>query len=265
MGLDTLGKTGDPGPMSLWLHELSEAEHRILNPFTHEKLMLLGAASRVGPQTRVLDLACGKGELLCRWAQGYGIRGHGVDISEVFLTAATKRAAELGVSDRVGFQYGDAAEYQAEPSGYDVVSCLGATWIGGGLAGTISLMRRAVRPNGLLLIGEPYWIDPPPAEAYAAYGFGPDDFTSLGGTLDRFEAAGTDLVEVVLADADSWDRYVAQQWWTLTEWLRAYPHDPRAQQVRDFRDLSRRWHLEYGRRYFGWGAFVLRPSFAPAW
>jgi len=60
--------------MSLALHEISEADHRILNPFTEEKLMTLGAVSRVGPSTRILDLACGKGELLCRWAQAFGAR-----------------------------------------------------------------------------------------------------------------------------------------------------------------------------------------------
>lgn len=246
--------------MSLRLHEISEANHRILNPFTDGKLMLLGAVSRVGPDTRILDLACGKGEMLCRWAQAYGTSGHGVDISHTFLAAARDRADQLGVVDRVTFEQGDAGGYLAEAHGYDVVSCVGATWIGGGLVGTIELMRRPVKPDGLLLVGEPFWIDPPPAEAYEAFGFSADDFTSLAGTLQRFEAAGADLVEMVLADGDSWDRYVAAQWWTLTEWLRDHPGDPEAPAVREFRDNARTSHLTYGRRYLGWGVFVLRPN-----
>ena len=55
--------------MSLRHHEIAEAGHRILNPFTEDKLRLLGEVTRVGPGTRILDLACGKGELLCRWAE----------------------------------------------------------------------------------------------------------------------------------------------------------------------------------------------------
>ncbi|MBA3523608.1 MAG: hypothetical protein H0T85_03460 [Geodermatophilaceae bacterium] len=51
------------------LHEISEADHRILDPYTDGKLMLLGRAAHVGTGTRILDLASGKGELLCRWAQ----------------------------------------------------------------------------------------------------------------------------------------------------------------------------------------------------
>lgn len=250
--------------VSLWLHEISEADHRVLNPLTDAKLMLLGELSRVGPGDRVLDLACGKGELLCRWAARFGCGGTGVDISEVFLPAARERARELGVADRVEFVLGDAAEHVPGPRPYDVVSCVGATWIGGGLAGTLELMRRALAPGGLLVVGEPYWIDPPPPGAFAALDVAPDEFASLAGTLDRFEAAGVELVEQVLADGDSWDRYAAAQWWTLAEWLRAHPNDPRVPRVRDFLDGARRSYLEYGRRYLGWGVFLLRAGPAQA-
>lgn len=246
--------------MSLWLHEISEANHRILNPFSEAKLMLLGRVSRVGPDTRILDLCCGKGELLSRWAAECGSSGHGVDISDTFLAAARERADELGVADRVTFEQGDAGAYQADAGAYDVVSCIGATWIGGGPAGTIELMRRAVSPDGLLLVGEPYWTEPLPAEAYEVMRVGLDEFVSLAETVDRFAGAGADLVEMVLADGDSCDRYVAAQWWTLTEWLRAHPEDERAPEIRKFRDDGRRAHLEYGRRHFGWGVFVLRPT-----
>jgi SAM-dependent methyltransferase len=250
--------------MSLWLHEISEAEHRILNPLTDDKLMLIGELSRVGPRDRVLDLACGKGELLCRWAARFGCRGTGVDLSEVFLPAARARARELGVADRVDFVLGDAADHGPGPEPYTVVSCVGATWIGGGLHGTLDLMGRALAPGGLLVVGEPYWTDPPPPGAFAGLGTAPDEFTSLAGTLDRFAAAGVELVEMVLADGDSWDRYEAAQWWTLAEWLRANPDDPRVPAVRAFRDGARRSYLEFGRRYLGWGVFLLRPGGAQA-
>lgn len=248
--------------MSLALHEISEAGHRILNPYTDAQLMTLAAVSRVGPGTRVLDLACGKGELLCRWAQELGATGTGVDLSGVFLAAARERAAELGVEDRVGFEQGDASSWDsthvAPAGGFDVVSCLGATWIGGGVPGTVALMRPAVARGGLLLVGEPYWVDPPPPEAYEAMGVAPGEFASLPGLLGRFEAAGTELVEMVLADGAGWDRYAAGQWWTLERWLHAHPGDPRAPDVRRFLHSSRHAHLAYQRRYLGWGVFVLR-------
>jgi SAM-dependent methyltransferase len=241
-------------------HEIAEAEHRILNPFTDEKLALVGELCRWRRDQRLLDLGSGKGEMLCTWARRHGIQGLGVDLSEVHVAAARARAAHLGVADRVRFEQAEASTVQVEPGSFDAVACIGATWIGGGLAGTADLMRPALAPGGLLLIGEPFWREEPPGEAHAALDLGAEEFTSLPGTLERFEAAGLELLEMVLADGNSWDRYVAAQWWTVARWLDDHPDHPDAPEMRRYLDRSRRSHLAYGRRYLGWGVFVLRPA-----
>ncbi|TDC86049.1 class I SAM-dependent methyltransferase [Nonomuraea deserti] len=246
--------------MSLRFHEIAESNHRTLNPLTDEKLDLLGRICSIAPGSRQLDLACGKGELLSRWAADYGVQGVGVDISKVFLEAARARADELGVADQVNLVEADAATYEDSPDSFDIVSCIGATWIGDGLQGTLSLMRRHLRPNGIALVGECYWITPPPQEAYEVLGIADGAFTSLAGTAARFEDSGFELLEMVLADQDGWDRYVASQWWTISDWLRENPDDSDAPAMRDFLANARRSHLEYGRQYLGWGVFVARPQ-----
>lgn len=245
--------------MSLRHHEIAEACRRILNPFSEGKLRLLGEVTGVLPGDRVLDLACGKGELLCRWAEWFGTGGVGVDLSPVFLADAAARAGELGVADRVQLLQGDAGTYRAEPGSFDVACCIGATWIGGGLLGTIELLRPAIRPDGRIAVGEPFWHEPPPDQAVSELGFAPDDYASLDGTLDRFEAADVELVEMVLADLDSWDRYEAGQWRNVADWLAANPGDPDEDAMRAFVGRNRRNFLRWGRRYLGWGVFVLRP------
>jgi len=244
--------------MSFRYHEVAEANHIILNPITEDKLMLLGDICRLKPGMRQLDLACGKGEMLCRWAKAYGITGVGVDISLFFLEAAHARAEALGVEDNVVFVMSDAAKYPTEPAAYDIVSCIGATWIGEGLVGTIELLRPSLKAGGLMLIGEPYWIEHPPDAAYDALGVRRTDFCTLPQLLDRFEAAHMELVEMVLANQDSWDRYEAKHWLTMSDWLRANPDDPEAQEFRQRNNRDRKVYLEYGRRYLGWGVFVLR-------
>jgi ubiquinone/menaquinone biosynthesis C-methylase UbiE len=246
--------------MSLRFHEIAETYHRILNPFSEEQLILLGEICRLHPDFRLLDLACGKGEMLCRWVQLYGVSGVGVDISSVFLDAARKRASELGVIERLTFVQGDAAIYPQATHDFDVVSCIGATWIGDGLDGTIELMKPALKPGGLLLVGEPFWIDMPPEDAYAAMSVDKEDYVSLDGTLDRFKSAGLQLVEMVLANHDGWDRYEAPQWMAVDDFIRANPDDPDAAALGEWISSNRRAYLKYGRRYFGWGVFVLRPA-----
>jgi len=246
--------------MTLRFHEIAEGHHKILNPFTEEKIMRVGEVCRLQPGMRQLDLACGKGELLVQWAKRWGISGTGVDISKVFLPLAQQRAEELGVADQLTFIEGEAGAYAAGAGkgAFEVVSCIGATWIGNGLVGTLKLMLPALKPNGLLLVGEPYWIETPPDEAYASSGIGKDDFTTLDGTLERFESLNLELVEMVLANQDDWDRYAVPQWWTVDEWARAHADDPEAAAIREWIAAARRDYLTYGRRYLGWGVFVLR-------
>ena len=257
-----------PGPGSrlravgvdqLRLHEIVESDNVIINPLTGDQLDLIGRICRLRPGQQQLDLACGKGEMLCRWAHGHGIGGVGVDLSAVFLDAALARAAELGVGDRVELVHGDAAAYPAAPGRFDVVSCIGATWIGNGLAGTLDLMRPAVKNGGLVLVGEPFWNEEPPGQALTALDVPPGEYTSLAGTAERFTRAGFELVEMVLANPDGWDRYVAPHWWAADAWARDHPDDPDAAAVRAFAATERAGHLAYGRRYLGWGVFVLRP------
>lgn len=246
--------------MSLEMHEIAETHHRILDPFTDEKLMLLGEVCLLRPGMTMLDLACGKGETLCRWSQTWGITGVGVDISKVFIPAARARAQALGVADKLTFVEADAAQYPRDDHEFDIVSCLGATWIGGGLVGTLELMKKAIKgSDSLILVGEPYWNEPPPPEASQALGVADEDYTSLVGTLDRIEATGLELIEMVLADQDSWDRYEAAQWRTLSDWLRGNPEHRLAPEMRKWLAGNRRTYLQYGRRYFGWGVFVTRP------
>ena len=250
--------------MSLRQHEIAEAGHRILNPLFEDGLRLIGEAAEVGRATRVLDLCSGKGEMLCRWAEWFGASGTGVDLSEVFVADARTRAAELRVDDRVEFVHDEAAAYARKaaaelPAAFDVVCCLGATWIGGGLAGTIELMLPAVRPGGAIVVGEPFLNEPLPAEGFAALGFGPDNYVSLAATVDRLDAAGLEVVEMVAADARSWERYEAGQWNAVAGWLDAHPDDPDQVAMRGFLGENRRNYVTWGRRYLGWAAFVTRP------
>ncbi len=248
--------------MSLRFHEISEGSHHILNPFTEAQLLLLGDICGPDVATRQLDLCCGKAELLCQWARRYGLHGVGVDISPVFLEAARQRVAELGVEDQVTLVHADAASYPIAAGAFDIVSCLGATWIGGGLVGTLELMKPGLKDgSSLLLVGEPYWTEPPPPEAVEVFAGGdPALFAGLDSIKQRFDSVGLELVEMVLADHHGWDRYAAAQWMTVSDWLRDHPDDPDAPALRRWIDDARRDYLAFGRRYLGWGVFVLRQS-----
>ena len=210
---------------------IRESSHRIHNPFTSGKLATLGQALSPPPGTRMLDLACGTGEMLCTWARDHQVTGTGIDISTVFIAAA--------------------------PAG--IASCIGATWIGGGVPGTVELLRHSLQPGGMILIGEPYWRREPPDQATAegCHAIGSDDFLPLPELIERFGDLGCDVVEMVLASQDDWDRYAAAQWLNIRRWLDANPGDELTAQMRAELATAPARYARYRREYLGWGVFAL--------
>ncbi|NLV31875.1 MAG: methyltransferase domain-containing protein [Acidobacteria bacterium] len=237
---------------------ITESAHRIHNPFTAEKLATLGAALRLEAGTSVLDLGSGSGEMLCTWARDYRVVGTGIDMSRLFTEQARERAEELGVADRVRFVHGDAAGYVSGEK-TDVAACLGATWIGGGVAGTIDLLARSLRPGGILLVGEPYWRRLPPTEEVAkgCLAGSISEYLRLAELLASFGRLGYDVVEMVLADREEWDRYEAAKWLTMRRWLEANPDDEFAGEVRAQLASEPERFATYTREYLGWGVFAL--------
>ncbi|ADU66787.1 Methyltransferase type 11 [Desulfurispirillum indicum S5] len=240
------------------IFNISESAHRIHNPFTPEKFATLGAVLRLEPGTRVLDLGSGSGEMLCTWARDYGITGVGIDMSQLFSEQAKLRATELGVADQVAFIHGDAAGYVTDEK-CGVAACVGATWIGGGVAGTIELLKKSLYTHGIILIGEPFWRQLPPTEEVAKECFATaiSDFLTLPELVATFDELGYDLVEMVLADQEGWDRYEAAKWLTMRRWLEANPEDDFAKEVRAQLTTAPNRHVAYTREYLGWGVFAL--------
>lgn len=240
------------------IFSIRESSHRIHNPLTPDKFTVLGQALHLPAGTSVLDLASCSGEMLCTWARDLGFTGSGVDLSAVFTEQARARATELDVEDRVEFIHADASGYVA-PEPVDVAACVGASWIGGGVAGTVELLARSLRPGGMMLVGEPYWRRTPPDEetARGCHATSVADFVSLPELIEQFGDLRYDVVEMVLADQDSWDRYAAAQWLNLRRWFDQNPDDELAAEVRAELTAEPARYARYTREYLGWGVFAL--------
>jgi hypothetical protein len=83
------------------------------------------------------------------------------------------------------------------------------------------------------------------------------DFLTLPQLVASFGNLGHDVVEMVLANQDGWDRYEAAKWLTMRSWLQANPNDELASEVRTQLTTEPLRHVTYTREYLGWGVFAL--------
>ena len=83
----------------------------------------LGQLTQLGGDSRVLDVAAGRGTSAFHLAQSFGCEVVGVDLSEENVRTASEEASIRGVSNRVSFQVADAEELPFEADTFDAIVC----------------------------------------------------------------------------------------------------------------------------------------------
>ena len=86
------------------------------------KLELICRKLRLRPGHSLLDIGCGWGALLCHAARHYGVRAHGVTLSQTQHDWARARIERLGLQDRVTVAL---ADYMTLEGRYDRIASIG--------------------------------------------------------------------------------------------------------------------------------------------
>ena len=232
---------------------VAEALHELQNPTSKEKLVLLGQRLGLGPDSRVLDIASGRGGPALVLAETFGCSLRGVEISRDFHAVAVERAAAAGLAELATFERGDGAQATFEPGTYDAALCLGASFVYGSLADIVEALAQAVRPGGHVVVGEPFWRRLPLPDDYEDRR---DPWTTLEGTVTIFETSGFPVVSVIASSEDDWDRYETLHWKAVETWLAENQDAPDAAEIRTRHERHKRTYLRYGRELLGWAIFI---------
>jgi arsenite methyltransferase len=162
---------------------LGESFHPGGTQLTHELAQRMG----LGPHSRVLDVASGRGTSAFYLAETFGCEVVGIDFSEENTGRAQAAAAERGLAARVTFMPGDAEHLPLPDASFDAIFCECAFCTFPDKAAAAAEFFRVLAPGGQLgltdltkalgaaaeLEGLLAWIacigDAQPADSYQAW------------------------------------------------------------------------------------------------
>jgi len=246
--------------MEMWkFFDITHLEHVFCNPMSSEKFNELIALLRLEPNDRVLEIATGKGEFLIRLAEQYDIEGIGVDISPYHVLDAKQKHQQRIPNAQLSFVEMDGADYKPQAQGsFNLVACIGASWIYGGHRKTLQALDEMTAPGGYVIVGEPYWRREPTAEFLEVIG---EKRSAYGTHYENMEVGhelGLKLVYTLVSNQDDWDRYEGLQWYAADEWASENPNDADVEEVlRRVRD-NRENYFRWGRETFGWAIYMFK-------
>jgi hypothetical protein len=224
-----------------------------------EKLDELIALLRLETGARALDVATGKAEFIIRLVEAYGVEGVGIDLSPYCVSDAREKHRERVPDAQLTFLEMDGADYAPqEPESFDLVACIGASWIYDGHRGTLEALKGMAAAESWVVVGEPYWRQEPPAAYLDAIGAERGAFGTHVENVEVGQELGLEPVYTVVSNEDDWDRYEGLQWYAATAWAREHPDDPDVDEVLKRVRGDRESYLRWGRETLGWAIYVFR-------
>jgi SAM-dependent methyltransferase len=215
----------------------------IMNPIPAAKLDEVLALLDLPARGRVVDLGCGKGDLLARVAARYDVDAVGIDRDPKLLAEAPP-GINVIVADIETWNRGRGA--------FDLVASVGSP-------AQLSSLASLVRPGGLVLYGDGYWRREPSQEYLEALGATREGLEDYAGTIRRAAELALTPLYAVTASVDDFDRY---EWsWSLNgeRFAAEHPEEPGVGEFLQWIRGGRRRYLELGGRdTLGFGLFLFR-------
>lgn len=236
------------------LKNIAEQFIEIVNPVSAEKIIRVGEVVGMKEGDKIIDFGCGYAEPLILWAEKFGINAVGIEIREHAVQRATRKIFQKGLADRIQIALGNALAYQFEQHSFDIACCLGSTFIWGGFTNTMDTIKNAVKPGGKLIIGDVFWShDEFPEECHRFF----QDAIHEHEMLYEIWNKHCELISVIRSNIDERDIYESANWRGLMDWIEKNPEHPDRDEVVRFLHDSQDEYLRYGRKYLGWGIFIL--------
>lgn len=162
----------------------------------------LAEACHIDQQSKVVDIACGKGTTAVYLAEKYGCSVVGIDISEELIEEAHKNVQRKGLAHRVTFLKADAANLPFEDNQFDVAISQAMLVLIDDRKKVIQEAMRVIKPPGSAGWLELSWNKEPPREfldtlANKVCAYCMLNVRTYEGWAKLFEEAGVQQLDIV--------------------------------------------------------------------
>jgi SAM-dependent methyltransferase len=243
---------------SLRYSTIAHQDHAFLTPLSGPKVDQVLTMLELPPGARVLDVGCGKGEMLIRLAGRRAVRGTGVDLNPDYLAEARARAQARAPEAGLTFHEAQAVDFPVEPGSYDAVLCVGSTEAFGTYREALRALAEMVRPHGRMLVGERFWRRHPHPDYLDLLELEVGDLLDHPRNVRAGEEAGLVPICTAVSTEDEWDRYEQLHVRAVLRYADEHPEDPEAEAMRI---RMRRWlegYEHWGRDTLGFGLYVFQ-------
>ena len=240
---------------------ITHKHHLICNVLHEEKLERFCQLLNLPNGSRVLDIACGKGEFLVRLAEKYDISGVGVDLSPYCIEDCKKKHTERAPDANLRFIEMDGAMYQPDSGElFDVSMCIGASWVFEDHVGTLQALMKMTKSGGLVIVGEPFWLQEPDAEYLELTGMTRESFRPHEENVRLGEDLGLTCIYTIVSNKDDWDHYETLQWWAVDDYIHSHRDDSDNQELLERTRKAKEIYLKWGRNTINWAIYIFRKS-----
>lgn len=131
------------------------------SPLSLDKVDRIIGLLDLPPAARVVDLGCGEGEFLLRVMERYDAIGYGIDPLVAALDKCQAKSQGRVKPERLHLFPKPVADFTWPEEPFDLAICIGATHACQGFIPTLRELKKHVRPNGLILMGDIFWRERP--------------------------------------------------------------------------------------------------------
>lgn len=235
---------------------IAHQNHEFYSPLFSEKVDRVLNLIPVTATDRVLDVGCGRAEMLIRLCERTQAQGIGVDLNDTFIKRAQHNAVNRVQPSQITWFAKPVEETAIEPKSLAAVLCIGATHAFGDYRQTLQKLGELVRPGGHILIGEAYWKGPPAQEYFQFLGASPDDYGTHADNIRTGMNAGLIPLYAVVSNEDEWDHYEGLYAGSVARYIYDNPNDPDVPTMKERISTWRDAYLQWGRAMLGFGLYL---------